>query len=128
MTRPDAASADHETVVGRPSAMGDLPRRPTRGLALALGCGYELASVPPIVGLLVHDAATDGRPSGDSSTVGFTAFVGARERGAGSGRPRRWSGGARPPATRVYFDVDSFNVQNGVMNTCGIEPLPVGAE
>ncbi len=66
--------------------------------------------------------------AGEPTAVIFTGIVQPRD---GRGFPitvTRWFQGGGILDGRVWFDTDGFNVNPGVMSTCGIDPLPVGGE
>lgn len=66
--------------------------------------------------------------AGDETAVIFTAVVDQRDARGFPVTVTRWFQGGGILDGRVWFDVNGFNVQPGVMSSCGIDPLPVGAE
>jgi len=98
------------------------------GLALALGLGLQLALVPPVAACSCIGPQPMDAYAGDATVAVFTAIVEPRDARGFPATVTRWFQGGGILDPRVWFDVGGFNVQQGVMSSCGMEPLPVGGQ
>lgn len=64
----------------------------------------------------------------DATIAIFTAIVQPRDARGFPATVTRWFQGGGFLDGRVWFDEGGFNVHEGFINTCGIDPLPVGGE
>ncbi len=103
-------------------------RSPLAGLAVALALGLQFVLVPTAQACSCVGPQSMAAHAGEPTAVIFTGIVQPRD---GRGFPitvTRWFQGGGILDGRVWFDTDGFNVNPGVMSSCGIDPLPVGGE
>lgn len=108
--------------------MRDRPRRSLLGLALALGFGLQLVHVMPVEACSCVESQPMAAYRGDESVAVFTAVVEPRDARGFPATVTRWFQGGGFLDGRVWFDPGGFNVNQGVISSCGIDPLPVGGE
>lgn len=103
-------------------------RRSILGLALAVGLGLQLALVPPVVACSCIGPQPMAAYVGDETVAVFTGVMEPRDDRGFPATVTRWFQGGGLLDSRVWFDVGGFNVQPGVVSSCGIDPLPAGSQ
>jgi hypothetical protein len=108
--------------------MRDRPRRSLLGLTLALGLGLQFLLVAPVAACSCVGPQPMAAYRGDDTVAIFTAVVEARVARGFPATVTRWFHGGGFLEGNVWFDPGGFNLNEGAVSSCGIDPLPAGGE